>query len=306
MMGNLSTRAGVAAAATGGAVGGGLIGGALGGAAGGAVGYGANYAGQKVIMQNDDVEWDGNALFKATWQGALTGSVGAAAGSIANGATGAMLGGFASGVVGSWATGDEGWDILQGGLLGAGMGLISYAASVHVVADKDYSANERARAAVADEMGVKVMALDDLYAKQSTTTDPTQEYYINENSTKAEIVPMETSIEADGTERIVGHMPTAKVLVHGHGEGADFSSTGTIGSGPSGIDILSAAKFPDQRFWVLDATNGQIHNYNGHGVEGLSSYSADIIAGRRTNITQTLEYVQKVTYKEYYGKSWSW
>lgn len=87
MMGNLSKRAGAAAAATGGAVGGGLIGGALGGAAGGAVGYGANYAGQKVIMQND-VEWDWGELGMATVKGGATGAIGAGASSVSNAATG--------------------------------------------------------------------------------------------------------------------------------------------------------------------------------------------------------------------------
>lgn len=126
-MENLSTRAGAAAgaatAATGGAVGGGggLIGGALGGAAGGAVGYGANYAGQKVIMQND-VGWDWGELGMATLKGGATGAIGAAAGSVAGNfmAQGyaEMVGGFASGASGSAFNGETGWNVLKGGTCG--------------------------------------------------------------------------------------------------------------------------------------------------------------------------------------------
>ena len=125
MMGDLSKRAGAAAAATGGAVGGGLIGGALGGAAGGAVGYGANYAGQKVIMQND-VGWDWGELGMATVKGGATGAIGAGASSVSNGATGAILGGFAGGATGSALNGEDRWGILKGGLIGAGLAFATY------------------------------------------------------------------------------------------------------------------------------------------------------------------------------------
>ena len=135
-MGNLSTRAGAAAAATGGAVGGGLIGGALGGAAGGAVGYGANYAGQKVIMQND-VGWDWGDLGMATLKGGATGAIGAAAGSVAGNfmAQGyaEMVGGFASGASGSAFNGETGWNVLKGGLVGAGMSFVSMIGDVATV-----------------------------------------------------------------------------------------------------------------------------------------------------------------------------
>lgn len=296
---------GALTAATGGAVGGGLLGGFVGGAVGGAGGYAGSYVGQKAIGM--DAEWDKYEFIGSIWKGALSGSAGAAGSQLFSRATGALVGGFGGGAVGSWGSGEDKWGILKGGLMGAGMGLISYAAKVHVAAKNDYMANEAARKSVSDEIGVSIDALDDLYVKQSNITDPTQEYYINENSSEAKIIPMETTIEPDGSERIVGHMPGGMVQVHGHGEGTHFSSTGKGGTGPSGLDLLSAAEYPERKNWVLDATNGQIHNFNGNGLEtSSSSYWADRVAEQKTNITKTLQYVQKFTYEEYYGNSWSW
>ncbi len=119
---------GAAAAATGGvaaeAAGAGLGGAIVGGAAGGAVGGIGNYATQSLI-NGTDMSWSG--AWNATWKGAATGAIGGGVGAaVGPGAFGALAGGFSGGAAGSALNGGSGWDILKGGLMGAGMAFASY------------------------------------------------------------------------------------------------------------------------------------------------------------------------------------
>ena len=290
----VGAAAGAAAAATGGAVGGGLIGRVLGGAAGGAVGYGANYAGQKVIMQND-VEWDGNALFKATWQGALTGSVGAAAGSVANGATGAMLGGLASGAVGSWASGDEGWwDILQGGLLGAGMGLISYAASIGAEYNHDKKEVKDIRKRLDNELAFELEGLDDLYQKQSLYDQSTSGGYTghtpNDQLEYGLVSGSKSAImlEYDGYNH--NHFPSnAEVIDHGSVIHAHGELQPIRGPSPGDFDVMNSLQFRnhDVTTYQMDVVNKVINKYD------------------YTGITETYQYRPRNDYKSF-GQRFQW
>lgn len=118
---------GAAAAATGGAASGAIggLGGAIaGGAAGGAVGGVGNYAMQSMI-NGSDMTWSG--AWDATWKGAATGAIGGGVGAaVGPGAFGALAGGFSGGATGSALNGGSGWDILKGGLMGAGVAFAGY------------------------------------------------------------------------------------------------------------------------------------------------------------------------------------
>ncbi|MCF0108452.1 MAG: hypothetical protein HUJ59_05605, partial [Bacilli bacterium] len=78
------------------------------------------------------VSWSG--AWDATWKGAAAGAIGGAAGSVAGNymAQGyaQMVGGFAGGASGSALNGGKGWDVLQGGLMGAGMSFVESLLSV--------------------------------------------------------------------------------------------------------------------------------------------------------------------------------
>ncbi len=127
---------GAAAAATGGvaaeAAGAGLGGAIAGGAAGGAVGGFGNYATQSLI-NGTGMSWSG--AWDATWKGAAAGAIGGAAGSIAGNfmaySYAQLVGGFAGGASGSAINGGSGWEILRGGLMGAGMAYISDVADTY-------------------------------------------------------------------------------------------------------------------------------------------------------------------------------
>lgn len=101
--------------------------GAIGGGVGGAGNYAGSYVGQKAAGM--DAEWDKYEFIGSIWKGALSGSAGAAGSQLFSGATGALVGGFSGGAVGSWASGEDKWNILKGGLIGAGSALASYSAT---------------------------------------------------------------------------------------------------------------------------------------------------------------------------------
>ena len=107
------------------AVGAGLGGAIVGGAAGGAVGGLGNYA-TNAFVSGSGVSWGG--AWDATWKGAA-GAIGGGAGSVAGNymAQGyaQMVGGFAGGASGSALNGGSGWQVLQGGLMGAGMSFVN-------------------------------------------------------------------------------------------------------------------------------------------------------------------------------------
>lgn len=81
---------------------------------------------------------------------------------------------------------------------------------------------------------------------------------------------------------------------------------------PTPGDLYSAAKYSDRDHYMLDVPTSTVYKYNGNHINGngletsSSSYWADRVAEQKTNITKTLQYVQKFTYEEYYGNSWSW
>lgn len=108
------------------AVGAGLGGAIAGGAAGGAIAGAGNYATQSFINGSDmslGGAWD------ATWKGAAAGAIGGGVGgAVGPGAYGALAGGFSGGATGSALNGGSGWDVLKGGLMGAGMAMASYSA----------------------------------------------------------------------------------------------------------------------------------------------------------------------------------
>jgi len=135
---------GAAAAATGGvaaeAAGAGLGGAIAGGAAGGAVGGLGNYATQSLI-NGTGMSWSG--AWDATWKGAAAGAIGGGAGAVAGNfmAQGyaQMVGGFASGASGSAFNGGSGWDVLKGGLMGAGMSFASQMLKISLSDESLYS-----------------------------------------------------------------------------------------------------------------------------------------------------------------------
>lgn len=122
-VGAAAAAGGIAAADV---VGGGFAGAVAGGAVGGAIGGAGNYATQ-AFVNGSGVSWSG--AWDATWKGAAAGAIGGAAGSVAGNymAQGyaQMVGGFAGGTSGSALNGGSGWQILQNGLMGAGMAYAS-------------------------------------------------------------------------------------------------------------------------------------------------------------------------------------
>ncbi|HKM01175.1 MAG TPA: RHS repeat-associated core domain-containing protein [Sedimentibacter sp.] len=133
---------GAGAAATGGlaaeAVGGGFAGAVAGGAAGGAVGGAGNYVNQSIVNGG----FNSGDLGESTWKGAAAGAVGGGAGAFAGNymAQGyaSMVGGFAGGASGSAFNGGDGWDILKGGLMGAGMAYVSTVVDAGIESQKGF------------------------------------------------------------------------------------------------------------------------------------------------------------------------
>lgn len=311
------------AAATGGVVGGGLLGGIVGGAVGGAGNYAGNYVGQKAIGL--DAEWDWGDMGIEALKGGISGAAGYGGGKLKlfHGMRGALAGGFAGGVVGSAMNGDEGWDILKGGIMsaamGAAMGAVAYAADVHVAADKDFMANEATRQAMADDVGQSLEGIDDLYQKQLAETSKFGEYELLDDQTEAKKMP---------TKEIKGgrHRNTMgvgeKVGMHGHGPQQDYIGAK---SGPSGPDLVAAARIeqqnPNYKSYVMDATTKQIHQYDGNGLDvsnvdfsneeqvekllNTANYHANM-PNLYQPIIRTVDYIPKVTYETYYGSRFSW
>ncbi len=120
---------GVMSGVSGGAFAGtGIIASIAGGAIGGAVG---GVTGQLIgNIVDDDRKWY-SGFGSAAWEGALTGAIGGGVGFGAaqlwgRGALSALTGGFAGGATGSALNGEKNWNILVGGLMGAGSALASY------------------------------------------------------------------------------------------------------------------------------------------------------------------------------------
>jgi len=96
---------------------------------------------------------EGGDLGDAIWKGAVAGAVGGGVGAyIGPGAFGAMGGGFAGGATGSALNGGNRWEILQGGLMGAGVALGVYSG---VWGYNNYSGGEEITGAGVDEAGSK-------------------------------------------------------------------------------------------------------------------------------------------------------
>ena len=305
MMGNLSTRAGAAAAATGGAVGGGLIGGVLGGAAGGAVGYGASYASQKAFT-NNDAKWDWTEFGMASLKGGVSGMVGGGVGALGSGASGAMLGGFFGGATGSALNGEDPWGTLKGGLLGAGIALGSYSATAGVKAYKDYRANERARATIAKETGFDIRGIDDLYNSQNSI-DPNsenaewQEYYIKDD----DVTASKGIVHEDENKNLRNNIKLGQFrTMHAHGPNQKVHT-------PSPGDLYTAAANSGSSHYMLDTPSLTIYKYNGDNINGNLDYAGAGMAAEEAynsgkNIEQTWAYKPHVGYGKYFRGYFQW
>ena len=274
----VGAAAGAAAAATGGAVGGGLIGGALGGAAGGAVGYGANYAGQKVIMQND-VGWDWGDLGMATLKGGASGMAGAAGSQLYGGAVAALAGGIAGGAAGSALNGEDRWGILKGGLIGAGLAFATY--SVEWGYD-NYEGRELKEGEV---------ALDN--ESYEIPKEPSETFVADEHLKKAH----EILVNARKEHAKINNLAAEKIeagasfkIKTRFWSGKEYLDHGKIGFGTSTEVEFSSRIHDDFRYHLHPADGTQINagsstasrhpsrtdyrNVNGYAKYGISNYAA--------------------------------
>ncbi|MCF0108454.1 MAG: hypothetical protein HUJ59_05615 [Bacilli bacterium] len=280
---------GAAAAATGGAVGGGLAGAVAGGAVGGAGNYISNYAGQKIAGNDADFNW--LELGKQTLIGGVSGAAGYGGGQLFNGMRGALAGGFAGGAVGSAVNGDSGWDILQGGLMGAAMGGISYAANIGAEVAKDRMEIESIRSKLDNETPFKLEGLDDLYQKQlqygesmssEATGNPINdkvEFGLKSGSNQAE--QLEYDIIKD-VNHFTGDADGVTGLIHAHGELQPLRT-------PSPGDLRSAAAFNKMGIdtYQMDVVDKVIYKYDSKG------------------IVETFQYRQQNDYKTF-GQRFQW
>src|SRR5574344_1154371 len=214
---------GAGAAATGGlaaeAVGGGFAGAVAGGAAGGAVGGAGNYVNQSIVNGG----FNSGDLWESTWKGAAAGAVGGGAGEYFGNFRGARVGGFGGGAVGSALNKEDGWSILKSGIMGAAMGGISYAASVHVKAKASYEQYE-------DQDPMKFFskeALDEVYDRQLAISEKDgafwdkQEFHIINDSQGERVGLNRYNIDSDNTS-IPGPIDSDAKIIHTHDINADF------------------------------------------------------------------------------------
>lgn len=238
---------GAAAAATGGvaaeAAGAGLGGAIAGGAAGGAVGGLGNYATQSLI-NGTDMSWSG--AWNATWKGAATGAIGGGAGAVAGNfmAQGyaQMVGGFAGGASGSAMNGGSGWDVLKGGLMGAGMSFVTSLLEVSLGDDvvdemsdkekkelaamkkniKDAPRGERSASAREKEAFELFLEVDKLHPEEAEV-----EVLFNENNEAVDVALASESGTSDGavasTElhwygKLYKHWHKGCIQIHSHAQ----------------------------------------------------------------------------------------
>ena len=295
---------GAAAAATGGAVGaaagGGLVGGIAGGAAGGAVSGAGGYA-NNAVATGEDITGEG--FVDATWKGGVAGAVGGGVGAyIGPGAFGAMGGGFAGGATGSALNGGDGWEILKGGLMGAGGALASYSM---VWGYNNYSGGEKINPEGDDFKGKVLKGADELstsYEEDARTMLEVrrQEYIDNLNGEYgADMSPHEIEVGgsfrvrsyfwsgknylditefAIGDETSVGfnshkgddfrmHLHTPSRTIEINDAMSGYSKYSVNEHIPSKADVTNAGSFAKHGITSLfSTTNNQIYRIEGNGV----------------------------------------
>jgi len=217
-----------------------------------------------------------------------------------------MSGGFAGGVTGSALNGGEGWDVLKGGLMGSGMAAISYATTVLVKANNDYSKNESERSMLAKETGFSIEGIDDLYNEQNSV-DPRignadkQEFYIRDNDTKASAGRIIINEDGNYRNRIQNGVNRT---MHSHGPLQPERV-------PTPGDYIAAATDPSVDQYMLDTPSSTIYKYNGDGVnvnagKKFAETTAGNVYDRGGNIEKTWSYKPYKRYSEHYKEYFSW
>jgi hypothetical protein len=233
----------------------------------------------------------GGSCGKSVGVGFVEGAaVGGGAGAWGSGALASMSGGFAGGVTGSALNGGEGWDILKGGLMGAGMGAISYAATVHVKAKASYEQYE-------DQDPMKFFskeALDEVYDRQLAISEKDgafwdkQEFHIINDSQGERVGLNRYNIDSDNTS-IPGPIDSDAKIIQTHDVNADFRE-------PSPGDIKSLNRqiiSKEFRAFMLDTKTSTIYEYNQSGTKNVT-YNFD------------RNYNRDVYYKNSWGRNFSW
>jgi hypothetical protein len=229
-------------------------------------------------------------LWESTWKGAAAGAVGGGAGEYFGNFRGALVGGFGGGAVGSALNKEDGWSILKSGIMGAAMGGISYAASVHVKAKASYEQYE-------DQDPMKFFskeALDEVYDRQLAISEKDgafwdkQEFHIINDSQGERVGLNRYNIDSDNTS-IPGPIDSDAKIIHTHDINADFR-------GPSPGDIKSLNRqiiSKEFRAFMLDTKTSTIYEYNQSGTKNVT-YNFD------------RNYNRDVYYKNSWGRNFSW
>jgi hypothetical protein len=181
--------------------------------------------------------------------------------------------------------------------MGAAMGGISYAATVHVKANN-------ARQKIAEDVGQSVEGLDDLYEKQLAEESQYGEFELIDGSKNA--TKMLTYEKEPGVYRNKMNVGD-RAGMHGHGPKQDF--IGAM-SGPSGPDLIAAAQIeasnPDYISSVMDAAAKKIHVYTGKGINLQLSLDQQVLSANQfaltgENIVRTVDYIDyKTSYKSHF------
>lgn len=197
-----------------------------------------------------------------------------------------LIGCAAGSATSSALNGGSGWDVLKGGLMGAGMGLVSYAAGVHSEAKAEYDEYNNQ-----DPMkDFSKDALDDVYDRQLSISQKDgaywdkQEFYIINDSQGERSGLSSYDITSDNNS-VPGLLDSDAKILHTHHPSSEFR-------GPSDGDIKSLNKHilsKNFRAYELDTKTSTIYEYDQSGVK-----------------PQIYKYDRNVSYEKYWNKHFKW